>query len=323
MEPMKIVVDSHGKVTHYDAQILFEKGNQYLKHHQWKKAVKVYEKLIKEFPKSKLTPLAYYNTALCLQKMGWFQSALNFYEPLLYLKDFPWQKQVLFKKSTCLLELHEWTKALQLYQKILRRKDLSPEEQIKFMALKCKVLFELKHYQTAKKTCQQTLAYNKKIEFMVRLKSPYYLAMAHYYLAEIKRQHFRSIKFILPVQKMKKDLEKKAKLLLEAQAAYISTIKVGEPHWATVSGYRVGMLYSEFYNHILAAEIPPELDSTAREIYFEELHKLIKPLIEKAIRIWEKTLLMAERVGINNEWTKEVNKEIQRLRLLLSQKEGS
>ena len=54
------------------------------------------------------------------------------------------------------------------------------------------------------------------------------------------------------------------------------------------------------------APIPPELlaedKREMREIYYEELRKKIRVLLEKSLRTHEQNLLMLERLGVENEW---------------------
>ena len=105
---------------------------------------------------------------------------------------------------------------------------------------------------------------------------------------------------------MAKDMDDKARLLLSAQRQYIETIKMGNPQWASASGYQVGSLYEEFYDSFVHAPIPPELmgesNQEKREVYYEELRKKIRILLEKSLRTHEQNLMMLERLGVQNEW---------------------
>jgi hypothetical protein len=52
--------------------------------------------------------------------------------------------------------------------------------------------------------------------------------------------------------------------------------------------------------------VPDELQGEAahekRDVYYEELRKEIRILLEKSIRTHEQNLLMLERLGVQNEW---------------------
>ena len=80
-----------------------------------------------------------------------------------------------------------------------------------------------------------------------------------YHLGQIPHERFRAIPLRLPEKQMAKDMDDKARLLLSAQRQYIETIKMGNPQWASASGYQVGSLYEEFYDSFVHAPIPPDL----------------------------------------------------------------
>ena len=89
------------------------------------------------------------------------------------------------------------------------------------------------------------------------------------------------------------------------------------PEWATAAGFQIGSLYREFYDDLVGAPVPPELTGEAREVYLEEVRKQVKSLLQKAIPIHEKNVLMAERIGENNEWVRRSNEQLDQLKKLL------
>jgi len=123
------------------------------------------------------------------------------------------------------------------------------------------------------------------------------------------------------------DLEEKARLLLFAQRQYIDTIKLGNAQWASASGFQIASLYEEFYEAFVHAPVPPELVGVAndgkRQIYFEELRKKIRVLLEKCLRVHEQNLLMMERLGVQNEWRDKSKLAYAKLQKLLDRASGS
>jgi hypothetical protein len=132
------------------------------------------------------------------------------------------------------------------------------------------------------------------------------VGLARYHLGQITHERFRAIPLRLPEKQMATDMEDKARLLLAAQRQYIETIKLGNPQWASASGYQIGSLYEEFYDAFIHAPIPADLIGEAnqekREVYYEELRKRIRILLEKSLRTHEQNLAMLERLGVQNEW---------------------
>src|SRR5205085_6761504 len=134
----------------------------------------------------------------------------------------------------------------------------------------------------------------------------FYLGLVRYHLGQIPHERFQQIPLRLPVKQMAVDMENKAHELLAAQRLYIETIKLGNPQWASASGYQIGSLYEEFYDAFVHAPIPDQLQGEAnqekREVYYEELRKKIRILLEKSLRTHEQNLAMLERLGVQNEW---------------------
>src|SRR4029079_11836409 len=93
------------------------------------------------------------------------------------------------------------------------------------------------------------------------------------------------------------------------------------PQWASASGSQVASLYEEFYDAFMAAPVPPELlgprNDEKRGVYFEELRKKIRVLLEKSLRWNEQNLLMMERFGVQNEWRDKTKLAYAKLQKLL------
>ena len=183
---------------------------------------------------------------------------------------------------------------------------MNADDKIEAYARRGFAQFQLKDLDTAERTFSSALYYFRSIEKEERLQTDFYLGLVKYHLGQIPHERFRAIPLRLPEKQMAKDMDDKARLLLSAQRQYIETIKMGNPQWASASGYQVGSLYEEFYDSFVHAPIPPELMGEAntekREVYYEELRKKIRILLEKSLRTHEQNLLMLERLGVQNEW---------------------
>jgi len=183
---------------------------------------------------------------------------------------------------------------------------MTADDKIEAYARRGFAQFQLKDLDTAERTFSTALYFFRSIEKEERLQTDFYLGLVKYHLGQIPHERFRALPLRLPETQMAKDMDDKARLLLTAQRQYIETIKMGNPQWASASGYQVGSLYEEFYDAFIHAPIPPELMGTGnvekREIYYDELRKKIRILLEKSLRTHEQNLLMLERLGVQNEW---------------------
>ena len=176
--------------------------------------------------------------------------------------------------------MENWPTSAEVFALILQRKDLTADDKIEALGRRGFAQFKLKDLDTAERTFQSALAYFEQIELQERLQTDFYLGLCKYHLGEIPHERFRAAPLRLPEKQMRVDMEEKARLLLFAQRQYIDTIKLGNPQWASASGFQVASLYEEFYDAFMHAPVPPELlgagNEEKREIYFEELRKKIR-----------------------------------------------
>jgi hypothetical protein len=125
-------------------------------------------------------------------------------------------------------------------------------------------------------------------------------------------------------QEQRAVLVRRAELLLEAQREYFNTMRFTNAHWAAAAGHRLGAMYDSLWHAIMAAPVPATLSAAAKDVYPQELAKLIKPLLRHAVRYWELTLMMVERTGVQTDWAKQTRADLERTRaLLLSQPPGA
>ncbi|HEY2730567.1 MAG TPA: tetratricopeptide repeat protein [Polyangia bacterium] len=312
MEPIKLQAvkgpDGVQHVETYDATELFERAGAALSEKRYDDAVSAYERLLKEFPaESKYTKAALYNLGLAYQGKKDFATAIARFQRL--ADQYPGtsdSKDAQFQIGASYAEMGNWPTSAALFAQILERRDLSADDKIEAMARRGFAQFQLHDFDTSERTFKTVLWYFASIESEERLQTDFYLGLAKYHLGEIPHEHFRAMPLRLPEKQMAIDMEEKARLLLVAQRQYIETIKLGNPQWASASGYQIGSLYEEFYDAFMHAPIPPELLGEANqeklEVYYEELRKRIRILLEKALRTHEQNLLMLERLGVQNEW---------------------
>ena len=312
MDPIKIhaVKDPDGKqhIEAFDANELFDDAGKALSDKRYDDAIKGYEQLLKEFGhETRYTKAALYNCGLAYQgKKDWTSAIARFRELADGYGGSPDSKDALFQMGASYAELGNWPTSANIFAQILDRKDLTADDRIEALARRGFAQFQVKDLDTAERTFQNALYFFKSIEHDERLQTDFYLGLCKYHLGQIPHERFRAVPLRLPEKQMAIDMDEKARLLLTAQRQYIETIKLGNPQWASASGYQIGSLYEEFYDAFMHAPIPPELlaedKRETREVYYEELRKRIRILLEKSLRTHEQNLLMLERLGVENEW---------------------
>jgi TolA-binding protein len=324
MDPIKITAVKGPEGVHiesFDAAELFEAGGTALSDKRYDDAIAAYDRLLKEFADSRYTKAALYNVGLaCQGKKDWPGAIVRFKVLSDHYGETADAKDAQFQLGATYAEMENWPASAEVFALILQRKDLNADDKIEALGRRGFAQFKLKDLETAERTFKSAVAYFEQIALQERLQTDFYLGLCKYHLGEIPHERFRAAPLRLPEKQMRVDMDEKARLLLFAQRMYIDAIKMGNPQWASASGYQVASLYEEFYDAFMHAPVPPELLGTGneekREIYFEELRKNIRILLEKSLRWNEQNLLMMERLGVQNEWrdkTKLAYAKVQRL----------
>ena len=337
MDPIKLQAHTDGpepRVEVLEAEPLFDRGSRSLSARRYDEALADYAKLLKHFPDSRFVSPALYNAGLCHENLKQFDKAADMYRKL--VKRFGDQKEAIdasFRLGGCYAELRNWPASAQAFAWLLERSDLSISDRVEAMARKGLAHFRLGDQRMCRSTLMAAVRYHKSVETVERLDSDFFLGMIYYYLGAMPHVDFRNLKLDANTA-MAQTLDDKARLLLLSQAKYIDTIKVKNPYWATAAGFQIGSLYREFYTVLMTsvpdftrkakenaakASIPVnEAQKLLVQVYMEEVHKAVKPLLTKAIRVFEKNIVIAQRVGIDSDWVGKSRHQVDELKHLIN-----
>lgn len=311
MEPARFEKSTTGDVTLVDAATLLDRANQQFTAGEYPGAIATFQRLLDEFPDSKLKTAAIYNQGLALEKVNQLDQALANYRRL------PDDLDALYRAGSLLLSQSRFDEAAAQYGKIATRTDLTLSDRIQAASEHGRALLGKRDLDGAERVLRAGMTYYKDHKLEERLDSDYFLAQLAYQLGDISHQQFRLLPIRLPESQMKQDLELKAQMLLLAQKRYLEAMQVNHVEWAVQSGYQIGAMYREMYDAFLAAPIPPDAKGELREVYVDQLKKKIQPLLQKAIGIFERNVLMAERVGVRSDWQQRSVAQLDELRALM------
>jgi hypothetical protein len=232
-------------------------------------------------------------------------------------------KHAAFQASHLAVGLERWDDALVRSDQLLARSDLDAAERVEAMATRAQALLGAGKIEDAGVQADQALKFERTRAAEVA--DPYFTAAANFVLGESIRLRAEAMTFPDTTQEEQRAiLVKRAELLLDAQRVYFDTIRHTNPYWASAAGHRIGEMYDRFWQDIMHAPVPAALSPAAKEVYPQELAKLIKPLLRHAIRYWELTLMMVERTGVQSEWAELTKRDLERTRaLLLDQPPGA
>jgi len=326
MEPMQILAErgKDGKLVlrHRDAASLFRSAGAAFDSQDHARAVEEYSLLLQEFPGSSYTMATRYNLGLALEELHRHAEALVLYREILVSNPSPGDAlDARFRIASCQNELADYEGAAQTLQEVLGLPTLGREDRLLAQLRLGDVLLAAGHLDEAEKAFHAVLGRTRLKGSPAPLPAPpEMVSQAQYGLARLEHQRFTRAPIRMPQAQMERDINEKARLFLRAQAGYLRTIHLRIAEMVTAAGLKIGTLYEDFYRDLMQAPVPPELNSEEVEVYFEELRKVIRPLVEQAIHVYERNLLYAERFGQKGEWIAETEARLERLRQFITGK---
>jgi tetratricopeptide (TPR) repeat protein len=326
MQPLVVrdQVDSLTGMDGYDADSLLERGNQFFDQGAFDKALQVFRTLLVSFPESSLRDAAHYNAGLCLEHLAEDQEALRQYSDL--VRIFPnstYIKDAYFRIGFLSAKAKVWQETETTFSLVLTRNDLLPMETLEARVALGVARFMSGRFQDSEQDFREALRFYEKESEHAYLPADYWVGQSRFYLGEIYARQFESLSLVSLEDKSKAStgavgerLEEKCAILLRAQTSFIKAIRIGHAGWATAAGYRIGSMYETLYRELLAVPVPDELDDEATSVYQAELRERIRVLVTKAIRVYEQSLQMAQRVGADNQWVAQTEAALSRMKSL-------
>jgi len=319
MDAIVFAAQPNGTVETVDAASLFERAGAAYGQKEYDAALALFDRVVRDWADSRYVVPSLYNAGLALEAKGDLAAAAERYKRITV--EHANEKDAIdawYRLGFVQAQAKNWAAAVDTYGQILQRKDLGLGDRLEALARRGVAQFSAKDLIAAEHTFRDELAYYHAHENEERLDSDFFVAMGAYYLGECAHEQYRLLPVRLPEKQMARDLEAKARTLLVAQSRFLDAMRVDNVEWATAAGFQIGSLYREFYDDIVGAPVPPALTGEAREVYLEEVRKQVRTLLQKAVSIHEKNLLMAERSGENNEWVRRSNEQMEQLKKLLA-----
>jgi len=213
--------------------------------------------------------------------------------------------EVYARRGACHAELEQWERSAASYAEArTRAADALPSVRVELSAREGFAWFQLAEYRRAQERLQEAdrIFIAAQEAGSERFTTYYFVGMTRFYLGAITHRSFREIVIRLPEKTMAEDFARKFELLTKAQEAYNYTIKAKHMYWVSAAGYQLGSLFEEFYDALMYAPIPEWLDDKQRQVYYEELKDQLRPVVNKAIWVFEKNLETARRLGYDSDF---------------------
>lgn len=307
-------------IASWNEEELFACGTAAWQAEDFARAAACFGRIADEFPKSPKWRDAVFNTGASFEAQELWEEALSYYERLLDGNPGGPVPDTVWRVGTCLYQLDRYEEAIALLAPWTTAPDVPPADRIQAFTHSgvCKV--ELGELSLAEADFRNALTLFRKAESEADERiDNYFASQAQFFLGEIYRLHFEVVKLeaVDDLEKLGAELEYKAQLLLSAQGHYLRTIRMGNPHWGTAAGARVGGLYEKLYDEMTHAPVPEGLDDAQANLYRGVLRRKVRVLVQKAISIYERTLSTAERIGVRSGFVEQTRQSLERMKRIL------
>jgi tetratricopeptide (TPR) repeat protein len=265
---------------------------------------------------------AYQGLARAHEQLGDFEAAIRAYDGFLArFPDEPDAPRMLGRRGACEAEIHLWERSAASYALVLERggEALIPSQRVEALTRQGFALFQLERFAEADAVLAEADAIYEAAtrDGQERFSDTYFVAMARFYRAAIIHLEFRAVRIRLPEAQMSQDFARKLELLERAQSGYNDVVRARHIYWVSAAGYQLGSLLEEFYDAVMHAPVPDWLDEAQRRIYYQELEDQLRPVVDKAVWVFEKNLETARKFGYESEFVDRSEARLAQLQAVL------
>lgn len=244
-----------------------------------------------------------------------------------YLERFPAASDrvvVVAHQGACQAELGQWEASSASFGRVAEAQGQLPSTRIEALARQGYALFNLERFGEAERVLTQADAVFEQAQRdqTERFGSYYFVGMARFYRGAVLHRRFRDVAIVLPENVMAARFKQKLALLTQAQEAYNHAIKAKHMFWVSAAGFQLGNLFGEFYDALMYAPIPQWLEPAQQQVYYEELKKQLRPVVDKAVWVLEKNLETARRLGYESEFIAQTEAKLSHLQSVLESGEA-
>jgi tetratricopeptide (TPR) repeat protein len=323
LDPMLVRPSGDGPTEAIDVNELFDRAYKSFSNRQYEEASKDYETIIRYFPDSRFYLPSLYNAGLAYEKLERWSDAVRVYRAI--VKGFPEKEDTTdayYRLAGALEQTGEWEAVVELMTQVMLRDGITTFDRVEAHVRRSNALLQLGNWTEAADGFRNALAINERAPAEDRVaENSHFIVQSYFGIGRAYHHRVSEIRLVLPPERMGEDLKKKAELFMTSQANYIRALAFHHPQWSMAAGFMIGRLYEDFYRDIFAAEIPEDLSEQHLALYFEELRKQIRPLMERAVQVYEKNLSLSKRIMRDpeeNEWIRETSTHLERLKAYLN-----
>jgi tetratricopeptide (TPR) repeat protein len=290
---------------------LFSRGETALMAQRWQEAADSFEALVAGDPNGLMTPAALLDLGMAYEGLDQREKARDRYHELAsrFPSD-PNARTALGNACAIHAYLEEWQPLVDTAATLLARNDLGDVDRMTGLGARGLGQVELGKIDAGARDIEDGLDVVESTHYGALNRLPVPAAQLRFGLGELRRARSEQISLDHPgedsiapdfIAKM----DARCALLLSAQSAYADAIRSVDPHWAAMSGYRVGEMYRKLHHDLMA--IPPVAAAKTerqKQLHYGMMHVRYRVLLEKGVEMMHRTLDLAAKTGDTSAWVK-------------------
>ena len=255
---------SDGSGDAYDATLLFERANAAVRTHRCDAAMPDYDRLVQQFPTSRLVPATQYNRGVCLQSMGRADDAVTAYRAAAaQAQEADLVRDAWFRVAVVGESAQRPPLVIEGTNAVLRLPRAGIVDRVEALARQSAALLATGDLSGATRAAQQAVDLAPTPEAVSALQDDTYMAEAKFVLADATRQQAAAIHVVVEDPNLERNIERRVQLVVHSHVQFNDAIRVGNPHWAAACGYTIGEMYRALYDSIVNAQVPADWDAQA------------------------------------------------------------
>jgi TolA-binding protein len=277
------------------------------------KAAALYEQLAQKYPQNGHAADALRSAGVLRQSLGQHDRAIKHYgEYARRYKDRPDAKDVAFQAAVVREDQKDWRGAAASFGAYSKTYP-GDAKTVEALAREADAQLKAGNESAAKETAAKALAAYGKHGHGGSEEAGYYAAEARYIQGELLYLDYERIKIAGKPRQLGKVLEEKAKRLEEAKQTYLDVVTYRSPEWATAALLRIGQGYEAYAKAMRNAPVPKDLKEDEKQMYRDELEKVIVVIEDKAIDAYKSGYARALQIGVYNKHTQAIRQALSRL----------
>jgi hypothetical protein len=215
--------------------------------------------------------------------------------------------------------LEEWAPLGQSGELLLLRADLDDVDRLTALGARGLMKIETGDDVAAMRDVQNGLDLVDQLGFGATGRLPVAAAQLRFALAEVRRVRSERITFLPVTADFLVKIEARCQGLLDAQAAYADAMRSIDPHWAAMSGYRVGEMYRVLHRDLMVIPPTEQAKSEAQKrLFFAMMHMRYRAFLDKGLEMMKRTVALGAKTNDASSWVKRAEAAEKEMELALA-----